>query len=811
MIGNGDEKKLEDAKKTILYVALGMIMMWLAYSLVNFMMTFLDKAATETSEKTTYHEKTQNYYAFNLIPTANAQGFTESELGTFREYKNRVQVAIEELETELRIEKKVSEANIAKVKSLVQAAFERLPDKDPEAFRINDSAKRAVDMYLSLASKTPDSTQAVGEAISKVATFINNAKVEAIQGSISANPTSGNAPHTVSFLAQNVIDPSGTIPPANNYIWWIRENGGVRRELGRGPSLTQTFTNEGTYTVHLDVISASRNSKGRADILPLSTSVNIEVKPKIGEITLLVSGINVSNLSTLKISPNIAAQGLVFDATASRAIGNGKIIETKWNFGNGNTLQYKTSPSVERQIFATSGKFPVKLEFKTNDGQNFTKDIELIIIDPAATIKVEKNSTHVGEVMSFTAETALGDLRNVEYLWTIQDENGKRNTKSSNGLSFSHTFTEIGSYIVTLTAKSPNGGVDTDSKIITVESRDPIAVLDTPSAKNSEKPNVFTFDASRSYDADTNTRDGLTYSWRLNNQPITLDPIAGTENGSKGTLTFENTGENTISVTVANKYGKIATAEQKFNVLSTLAGNLIVTPQVSKVNDPINFIAQSKNAQFFTWNMGDGNIKSGADRIFRHTYNKTGTYNVALTLQGSTPSETTTINRKIYVTDMDSPFAIITFQNASNSAIMESGVCDGKDAYILKRGESTTLSAMNSINVDGSPSNLDYTWRFMGKVSTLPTLSENFKDLGCFPIELTVKSKTSGASHTTTEYIKLQNQAPQLTNITTTVDASKKDSQKLIVNTTANGVSDSDGVITSYIWYYTTDSDKEPQ
>lgn len=348
MIGNGDEKKLEDAKKTILYVALGMIMMWLAYSLVNFMMTFLNKTAHVENSKT------QNYYAFNILPTANAQGFTENELGTFAEYKNRVQVAIEELETELRIEKKVSEANIAKVKSLVQAAFERLPDKDPEAFRVNDSAKRAVDMYLGLASKTPDSTQAVGEAISKVATFINNAKIEAIQGTISANPTSGNAPHTVSFLAQNVIDPSGTIPPANNYIWWIRENGGIRRELGRGPSLTQTFTNEGTYTVHLDVVSASRNSKGRADVLPLSTSVNIEVKPKIGEITLLVNGINVSNLSTLKISPTIAAQGLIFDATASRAIGNGKIIETKWNFGNGNTLQYKTSPSVERQIFATS-------------------------------------------------------------------------------------------------------------------------------------------------------------------------------------------------------------------------------------------------------------------------------------------------------------------------------------------------------------------------------------------------------------------------------------------------------------------------
>lgn len=154
-------------------------------------------------------------------------------MGSFAEYKSRVQVAIEELETELRIEKKVSTASIAKVKSLVQAASDRLPDKNPEDARVNDSAKRAVDMYLEMAARNPESTQTVGEAISKVANFINSAKIQAVNGSINANPTSGNAPLTVSFSAQNVIDPSGTIPPASSYIWWVRENGGVRRELGR--------------------------------------------------------------------------------------------------------------------------------------------------------------------------------------------------------------------------------------------------------------------------------------------------------------------------------------------------------------------------------------------------------------------------------------------------------------------------------------------------------------------------------------------------------------------------------------------------
>lgn len=333
----GDEESLKKAKNTILYIAIGLVVMWLAYSIVKFVMNFLDGEVA-------YDEKSSTQYAFSLVPTAHAQAYTESEQGTFGEYKYRVQVAAETLEAELKVNKKVSAASIANVKSLVQQAFERLPDKNIEAARSNESAKRYVDMKLDIALQKMDSQQAVGEAISEVAKFVQSAKIETVKGSISANPSSGNAPLVSSFTAQNVVDPSGTIPPSENFIWWIRENGGVRHELGRGPSLTHEFTAEGTYTVNLDVISASKNSKGRTDVLPLSTSVNIQVLPKLGEITLLINGVNVTNMSEMKISPAIAAQGLIFDATASRAIGNGRILETNWNFGNGNQRQYKSAP-----------------------------------------------------------------------------------------------------------------------------------------------------------------------------------------------------------------------------------------------------------------------------------------------------------------------------------------------------------------------------------------------------------------------------------------------------------------------------------
>ena len=99
---------------------------------------------------------------------------------------------------------------------------------------------------------------------------------------------------------------------------------------------------------------------------PLSLSQDIEVKPRLGNIILLVNGVNVSNLDTLKVSPNIAKVGLLFDATASRAVSNGTIIKTRWDFGNGEIREYDGSPILERQIYTIPEMYKVSLTITTN-------------------------------------------------------------------------------------------------------------------------------------------------------------------------------------------------------------------------------------------------------------------------------------------------------------------------------------------------------------------------------------------------------------------------------------------------------------
>jgi PKD repeat protein len=758
-------------------------------------------------KKTAYRENIRTLYSY-IIPDVSAAVYSESEADTFGQYKNSLRVSIENLEAEYKLNGSISTTSLQNTKSLLQSAYDRLPDTG-DAWADNDSMKRAVDNALDIAIKNPRSTNYITDAISKVATFISSAKISAITGNITATPTDGNAPLSVSLRADGIVDPSGTTPGTNNYIWWIRENGWVRRELGRGPSILKEFPTEGTFTVFLDVVSGSRNRKWRTDVLPLIAEQQIQVRPKLGEVILLVNGVNVSNIARLKMSPNIAKMGVLFDATASRALSNGSIVSTDWDFGNENILSYPGSPLVERQSYVNQWDYSVKLNFKTNDGQSFSKNIQLVVRDPSAVIKIDREVGNVGDEINMSALSYFANTTNIEYVWQIQDADNKKIVKSWIGSTFKYKFDAIGIYIVTMTARSPSGKEDADSRTITIESREPVINLDSPIAANSESPGVITFDASKSYDPDTMSRKWLNYTWKLDGEKVVLDDIR--ENGARGTMTFREKGKHTISLTINNAYGKTKTTEREFEVKSVLDVNMLITPRVAPIGSIVNLIGRSENAEFFGWNTGDGTPEiNGAKKVIQHIFGKTGVYDVTLTVSTS-GGDTNQVRRKIYVTDTNSPFSLIDISNSANTSYEDVSACGGSGAIVVNRSDQTTIDGSKSINIDGQTTDLSYTWNYFGKTKTTPTLSEKFSELGCFPIKLTVRSAKNGSTHTSVQYISIRNEPPELTGLSTTVDASKKDSQKVLVKVSANGAQDSDGVITSYIWFYTTESEREPQ
>ncbi len=67
---------------------------------------------------------------------------------------------------------------------------------------------------------------------------------------------------------------------------------------------------------------------------------------------------------------------------------------------------------------------------KTNNGQTFTKEIQLLVRDPAAVIKMDKDTGNIGEELGMSAVSYFSDSKNTEYSWQIQDENGNKVIKA---------------------------------------------------------------------------------------------------------------------------------------------------------------------------------------------------------------------------------------------------------------------------------------------------------------------------------------------------------------------------------------------
>jgi hypothetical protein len=72
-----------------------------------------------------------------------------------------------------------------------------------------------------------------------------------------------------------------------------------------------------------------------------------------------------------------------------------------------------------------------------------------------------------------------------------------------------------------------------------------------------------------------------------------------------------------------------------------------------------------------------------------------------------------------------------------------------------------------------------------------------------------VTSQSNGKTHTTQSQVEVRNLLPTLTSLSVQVE--NPDTDPLIVRVNAVGANDPDGVIQSYLWYYYTDLDTNPQ
>lgn len=431
----------------------------------------------------------------------------------------------------------------------------------------------------------------------------------------------------------------------------------------------------------------------------IDTITHVYIKP--GNYTVLLKATNgctdTSSTELIKVFakpiPDFAAQPLTVCIGDSIYFKNQTDTATGylWNFGNGVTST-NTSPSYAYQ---QAGVYNVKLIAAIQYGpgnacsDSITKQVNVVSTLPG----VLKVSDSISKCVPFTVTFTNQSLPSVITQWNFGD-----NTTAT-GDVVNHTYKQIGTYFVTMTAKDPGGCTYVDT--ITIKVNGPAGTLQ--------------------YDN----------GYVCGNTPVRFE-VSGTgidsvrwDFGDGNTLT-------TNSTVVYHVYSKAGNYLPKAEMLSAwlcsvpLLGTDTIKVDYIKAGFKFsdNKICGSTAVQFsdtsrshfgiaaYIWNFGDGNISAIKNPL--HSYQTTNTYPVSLIVKGiSGCSDTARINAAIKVNDI--PVAAIV---ANTKACVD---------------QPETFKAL--VNAVDSVSN--YAWLFTGGISSTSAIfTTAFGTTGDYTIRL---------------------------------------------------------------------------
>jgi PKD repeat protein len=253
-----------------------------------------------------------------------------------------------------------------------------------------------------------------------------------VVASISASPTSGYVPLTVSFSGSGSYDPDGG--SITSYVWDFGDGSG-----GTGVSVSHTYSAAGTFTVRLTVTD-DEGTTGST-----TTQINVYSQPGYADFTF-------------SPSKPYAGESVTFDGSASTPSSGATITAYHWLVNN--VEQATTSTPIWTYTFSSTGSYNVGLYIVDSSGYTSptTTKSATVIERPLADFTYS-GTLRAGETVSFSF-TGKGEI--TSYSWDFGD-----GSTSNTGPTTTHTYSNSGTFTVKLTV-SDGRTSDTTSKAVTI-------------------------------------------------------------------------------------------------------------------------------------------------------------------------------------------------------------------------------------------------------------------------------------------------------------------------------------------------------
>jgi PKD repeat protein len=411
--------------------------------------------------------------------------------------------------------------------------------------------------------------------------------------------TTGNAPLTVAFDASASFDVDGTI---ETFEWIFGDGAG-----STGRTTSHTYTDVGTYNVILNVTDDDGHTAGASQTITVTgggapanqdPSAAFGATPTTGNAPLAVA----------------------FDASVS-SDADGTITGYAWKFGDGTTGTGRTA----NHTYATSGSFTATLTVTDDNGATIDTFLTITVNQaPTADFSATPTTGNAPLIVSFDASASSDAAGTIEaFEWLFGDD------VSSTGQTTRHTYTNAGTYIVTLSVTESDGTKAGASQTITVTgggstvNQAPSAAFSaTPTRGNA--PMAVVFDAAVSADADGTVSD---YAW------VFGDGATGA--GRTATHAYNAEGIFTATLTVTDDNGARDTALRTIIVNQAPTAAFAATPASGSPPLAVAFNAAASTdpdgtIRDYAWDFGDGTTDVG--QTANHTYATSGTFTATLTV-----------------------------------------------------------------------------------------------------------------------------------------------------------------------------------